>query len=226
MTTKSKQEIQNQLAPLAKTLFNDNLVCLFRHGDALSQISLFLKDLNPHKLPEISGFLKVLEKMHLSMAYLFTPEMVQTAADTYPLEFLDIAQHHEVLIGEMPLLGFVPSRAALRLQCERELRGLLIHLHRERAIHSRSSEIRRMLERTFPHFFPVFHGVCWLLDGSYPQDVPQTLGLIGQHWQLENLFARIQQPVHDQDGLRTLAGDYILGIESITQSIDRMEVQS
>jgi hypothetical protein len=61
------------------------------------------------------------------------PPLVLTAAelegslDAYPVEFLAIRETGRVVCGEFDLAGLDIRTSDLRLQCERELRGLLIH---------------------------------------------------------------------------------------------------
>ncbi len=225
MFFKSQAHWQQEIAPCAQTLFGDNLICLFHQN---WRVSVFLHSNNPKDLPDFAPFLKILSKAKASLAYIFSPEMVFSAADTFPLEFLELSHRHTVLAGEFPLTGFTPDLASLRHQCERELRGYLIHLRREAAIHSQSSkDMQSMIAATLPQFDTVFLGIFWLTQaGRFPQGRSQCLETIDQTWQLGNLFSRLVNPPKDVKELRWLVGDYILGIETILKSIDRMEVPS
>lgn len=191
------------------------------------EIGFFLHSLNPKELPDFAPIIKAFGKANSSLGFLFTPDMVHSASDTYPLEFLNLANRHAVLHGEFPLQGFMPHPMALRHQCERELRGLLIHLHREFAIHSGSpKELRAMLQYTLPRFQPVFRGIYWLLNQfQYPSSTAECLMFIDSYWQLGNLFPRVSTPPKDSQEVQWLAGDYILSIEKILKTIDHLEVQ-
>lgn len=57
-----------------------------------------------------------------------TPEWIRGSTDVFPIEFLDMLDHRKVVFGEDPLAGVAVSKANLRLQCEHELRSLLLKL--------------------------------------------------------------------------------------------------
>ncbi len=67
-------------------------------------------------------------KLGLAAPLMMTPEYIAASCDTFPLELLEIQQQHAVLAGKdhFATLQFKP--ADVRLQCERELKGELIHL--------------------------------------------------------------------------------------------------
>jgi len=50
--------------------------------------------------------------------------------DVYPIEFLDMQEQHRLLAGEDVLKDLKISQGNLRLQCEQELKGKLLHLRR------------------------------------------------------------------------------------------------
>jgi hypothetical protein len=95
------------------------------------QISFILNNNNPEKLAPLHLLIKKAYQNAITFGYFFTQESLACSADVFPLELLHISKRNEVLLGEPPLSAFTPDRKALRLQCERELRGLLVHLRRE-----------------------------------------------------------------------------------------------
>src|SRR5690554_8232491 len=78
----------------------------------------------------LQGLLKKANKAGLCFALFFTPKDLLNATDSFPLEFLHIANKNHLLYGEPILKDFVVDLKELRLQCERELRGRLIQIHR------------------------------------------------------------------------------------------------
>lgn len=57
-----------------------------------------------------------------------TPKYIAASLDTFPLEFIEIKQHHLTLRGEDHFDGLEVKDTDVRLQCERELKVLLIGL--------------------------------------------------------------------------------------------------
>src|SRR3990170_7828080 len=63
--------------------------------------------------------------------FLFTKEELMDGVDVFPIEFLNIRQHHKILYGEDFLKDIQISKKDLRHQLEFEFRSKLIHLPKE-----------------------------------------------------------------------------------------------
>ena len=66
----------------------------------------------------------------LGAPLVLTVDGMARSADSYPLELLDLQQCHSPLMGELPLTGLTLKPEHVRLQCERELKSLIISLRR------------------------------------------------------------------------------------------------
>lgn len=55
-----------------------------------------------------------------------TPDYIQRSVDVFPLELLEIQQKNAPLFGEVPLEGVTFDASNVRLQCERDLKAVLI----------------------------------------------------------------------------------------------------
>lgn len=221
------KELQDSLWPewLQET-FGDNLISAFLHGDCLMegfnpfkdfwQISFLLKDNSPEKLTPLQDLLRQAEKSRLSFSYYFTPKFFETAGDTFPLELLHISQKNFPILGDAPLQGFHPEAAALRLQCERELRGLIIRL--------RGKFVYRLRHRTSLDFFleaersllPILYGVYFLENSVYPV----SKDVIREAYP----FLQLPPPGQKEDIVSERANNYIQNVEKILNHVDSMEV--
>ncbi len=67
-----------------------------------------------------------------------TAQQIHASLDVNPIEFLDLHERHLLLEGENVLSSIRVSRADLRLQCERELRGRLTELRQTYLLKQRS----------------------------------------------------------------------------------------
>src|SRR5512147_1150103 len=65
---------------------------------------------------------RVWRKRRIVRPLLLTRRVLDASLDTFPLEYLLIAAHHEALHGPDPFAGLAVERGALRLQVERTLR--------------------------------------------------------------------------------------------------------
>jgi len=73
---------------------------------------------------------------------IMTPDHIRTSLDTFPLELMEIQQQHATLFGQDYFSELTFDNAHIRLQCERELKriligmrqGLLVSAGRERLV--------------------------------------------------------------------------------------------
>lgn len=223
----SIKELQDSMWPewLQET-FGENLISAFLHGDCLMegfnpfkepwQISFLLKENTPNKLIPLQDLLRQAEKFKIQFSYFFTSQFFDSAKDTFPLEFLHISKKNFPILGDAPLKDFIPEKKALRLQCERELRGLIIRL--------RSNFVYRLRKRTSLDFFleaervilPILYGVHFLETMEYPESKDS----IRQKYP----FLQLQPPGQKDNIISEQANNYILEIEKILKLVDSMEV--
>ena len=182
----SIQEILKSKWPtILQNAFGDNLVSAFLHGSCLMEgfsalrspwtVSFILQDNAPDRLDRIRGLAKQAQRENIQFRYFFSPVEIVQSLDIFPLEYLHIANRNAPLCGIQPLAGYIPQRECLRLQCERELRGILVHLRKEfvNAPSGRAKDefFRSLQEDTFP----ILYGVYYLETGSYPENHKQIL---------------------------------------------------
>lgn len=238
MSITTLDQLRNSLVPTLESIPNPPFLGAFAYGDCMEEefqpkqqpfdVGLAFESVNPRDLPDLTALLKAFSKNNARLGFLFTPAKIISAGDTFPLEFLNISQRSFVLQGTSPLQGFRPNPKSLRHQCERDLRGLVMHLHREYVLHQGSpKELQKLLAFTLPRFQPIFRGIYWLFnDSQYPANSKTCTAFIDSHWQLNGILAQVSQPPVDSLILHKLAGDYISGMEKVMNTIDHMEVQS
>ena len=69
-----------------------------------------------------------LGKARIAAPLIMTPEYVKASLDTFPLEFIEIKLRHVTIFGEEYFDGLEFDDGHVRLQCERELKTILIGL--------------------------------------------------------------------------------------------------
>lgn len=203
-----------------------NLLSAFLHGDCLMEgfdpfrerwlLSFLLEDDSPSAIAPLQDLTRKADTDKISFGYFFTEKFFETAEDVFPMEFLHIANKNCPIVGEAPLVGFTPSRAALRIQCERELRGVLLRL--------RGSFVYRLRKKTSLDFFfeaereilPLLYTVHYLKTGVYPKERNEVLA--------EYPFAIIEAPGASDEIVSSRAESYILSLQEVLQDVDRMEV--
>lgn len=217
-------ELQNSEWPRRlQEAFGDNLISAFLHGNCLMEgfdalrspwtVSFILKKNGPAEIAAIQNLSKLAQRENIRFCYFFSPAEIVKSLDTFPLEYLHISSRNAVLCGIPPLSGFTPDRGALRLQCERELRGVLIHLRQEAAgnklLASEPSQEYNKAAEIFRHdanlaMLPTLYGVYFLKTGNYPE----------KHQDVFDMYPSLSQGS---------INNYIDTVSGIVNEVDSME---
>ncbi|MCH7591653.1 MAG: hypothetical protein IH989_02580 [Planctomycetes bacterium] len=104
-----------------------------------------------------------LGKVSIAAPLVMTPDYITDSLDTFPLELLEIMQKHVTLFGDDHFVDLSFEDAHVRLQCERELKVILIGLRqgllaaagREKFIGALEMDVGEGLSRTL-------RGLLWL----------------------------------------------------------------
>jgi len=116
--------------------------------------------------------LPVVEKWHkrkVATPVLLTKEYIQSALDSYPIEFLLMKEHHQVVSGEDVLSDITIKENDLRLECERELRGKLLLLRKSYLnTYGKSRLIKNLLSLSLPTFNSIFSALLHLKKKAVP----------------------------------------------------------
>lgn len=181
------QEIQASKWPrLLQETFGENLISAFLHGNCLMEgfdalhfpwtISFILKKNSTEEIAAIQKLTKQAQKENIHFTYFFSPLEIVKTLDTFPLEFLHLANKNIPLCGIQPLAGFSPQKESLGKQCERELRGVVIQL-RQKFANTPKKNLTKLYESSLKEILPILYGVYYLKTGIYPQRHQDVLDL-------------------------------------------------
>ena len=196
----SVAEFQNSEWPkLFEEAFGDNLVSAFIHGDCLME-----------------GYSALEFPWTVSFIHVFTRYEIKASQDVFPLEFLHIKSKNVTLCGEAPLADFSPNLAELRIECERELRGLLVHLRRAFLYIKEDRHPHGIYVRSQPTLLPLLYGVYYLSTGKYPEN----------HEQVYEMFpgVRIPNMTDDKNVIISNINKHIEAVTTIVNQVDAMKV--
>jgi hypothetical protein len=98
---------------------------------------------------------------------LLTPQLIKNSLDVFPIEMLELSQRRRVLHGRDPFVDLEVSPAALRVQCERELREKLMRLREAYVEHHNERAMRGLLAASLASFTRIFRA-CLVLLGETP----------------------------------------------------------
>lgn len=162
---------------------------------------------------------------------LMTPGFLANSADVYPLEWLDIIDHHRVLAGEDPVPGLSVSDRNLRLELERELKSSWLKLlGRYQAVAGSPSEVRELMVRSSSNFLTLFRGCLRLFGMRHMPPKAKVAAALAEHLGKEvpmdsGAFAFVETL---RDGKRKVSQEeidagmerYLAAIEAVIRRID------
>ena len=114
-------------------------------------------------------------KRGIAAPIILTPDYIRDSLDTFPLEMLEIQRQHELLLGQdfFSELRFEPEH--VRLQCERELKTLLIGMRQGLlAAAGHEKQLHGMTVSAVENLLRTLRGLLWLKGQAEP-DSPEGL---------------------------------------------------
>ena len=153
----------------------------YREGAAKIDSVIVLQKMELAFLDILAPLGKRYGKQGLAAPLIMDPVYICNSVDVFPLEFLNFKLLHHTLYGEDLFAGLTLNKQELRFQCERELKGKLIWLHR---IYVSSMGDRKVLAgdivRHFEGYLPLFRGLVHLLGQAPAAGLKKVLDQLGQ----------------------------------------------
>ena len=135
---RNPSDIFDEFTQSMKSVFGDELISIILYGSAATGNYYYKKsDINFLVLLSETGIQKLSacipavnkwKKRKVSTPLFLSREYIQSSLDSFPIEFFGMKTHHQLVYGEDILSDLEIDTQHLRLQCERELKGKLLHL--------------------------------------------------------------------------------------------------
>lgn len=107
---------------------------------------------------------------------LFATREVPRAVDAFAIEFSDMLDAREVLLGTDPLAGAVIDPSALRLQAENEIRGKIVQLREGLLLAAEAPEqVGALLTTALPSFTTYQRAALRLAGRAVPGSTPEVI---------------------------------------------------
>ncbi len=172
---------------------------------------------------------------------LFTLDEAIAAADTFPLEILDIQNAHEVLAGEPLPSQWRVDLGHLRLQLEREFKEKLLRLRERYTLATGNADrVAGLMVDSLGSFLVLARGALRLfrvpLTGASPAEFPRTkldaLSALAEHISFDvNVFRTVddvkhgRKPARDVPAAETFAA-YLRAVETIERATNDKRLQA
>jgi predicted nucleotidyltransferase len=170
------------------------------------------------------------KKRAVAVPLIMTKAFIRSSIDVYPVEFLNMKRHYHVVHGEDVLKDLVFDGKALRLQCERELKGKLMLLRTgflETA--GKAEDLRRLMAASITAFLSVFGALLLVRGREIPKErrdivpaVAQTYGLDAAPF-LRCIDLREGKKDLSLGDLKTIFRSYTGEIQKLIKAVDGLE---
>lgn len=217
-------------------LCGDNLKSVILYGSAAAgdhlgrhsnyNIIAILGRLNAQDLRNLGGSVEAWMKNGNPAPIFISWQDFQKSDDTFPIEMMDMKEHHKILHGQNPFNGFSLNADNLRIELEHELKSKAMTL-RTRFIltRGRSKEIQELVIESLSAFLVLFRATLRLYGEKIPAHKIDILPLLRKHIDFDDEVFRqaaelkTQRSLPDFDPIHFFER-YLDAIEKVTQVVD------
>jgi len=236
---KTPEQIFEQFSNDYKNAFGDNIISIILYGSAAKGEYVYKKSdinflivLNETGIGQLKNALPLIkrwQKRKVSTPLVLTTEYIQSSLDSFPIEFLAMKQNHEVIFGDDIFSDMKIKDKDLRLQCEREIRGKLLHL-RESYLNTYGEIrlIKQLLRLSVPTFTSIFSALLHLKKVEIPISKIEIFKSVSDEFNID--FAVFEKLIKlnengiklNKEQLNQLMEQYINQIRELTKKVDKL----
>ena len=158
------------------------------------------------------------------------------SCDVYPIEYSDIKDRYKILYGENSIDCLTIEKKDLRLQCEQEVKSLLIRLRQTYLAKAPDKDaIKKLIQASSKTFMVIFRTVLRLSNVTVPKTHEDVVLLFAENIKNNgidfdcNLFLKILEVRKNPKGLKndeieSLIQKLIDSINCVLKYVDKIEV--
>jgi len=232
----------HQLAHEFERIYGEDLQSVILYGSAAgrdyskkySDFNIFcvLSQVTPAMLAKSNRVVRKWMKKGNPAPKFFYPSYFTRSLDVFPMEFLDMRDRHEVLLGKSPLEGIEVDPKNLRHQCEFELRGKLIHLRSFYAAqYDKPRHVAEIMVESFPTIVASMRGLMRLMGEKPPADSRAVVEMIGTRVDINPTIFFDIIDIRSGNGLLPRGDDalthferYLTELGTLTTFVDELEI--
>ncbi len=170
-------------------------------------------------------------KKGLASPLIMDPGYIHSSVDVFPLEFLNFKLRHRTLYGEDLLAGLEIDRRELRYQCERELKGKIIWLHKIYVSAMGDPKVlAKDIVRHFDGYPALLRGILYLLGEAPKGDLKSVLKQLNRATDTDiSVFAGIDAIRKDLaqpsgEGISRLFKNFYLATARLAEVVDGIQI--
>ena len=147
------------------TVVGSSLTEDFKPGQSDINTVLVLGRHTLDSINAVAWLAKPMNRKKISAPLLMTPSYIERSNDVFGVEFLDLQLTHQTILGDDPFVSLTFDKKDIRLQCERELKAMLIRLRQGYiAAAANKKLVRDILISTAKGLAPLLRAMLWLKD--------------------------------------------------------------
>jgi hypothetical protein len=168
------------------TVVGSSLTEDFKPGQSDINTILVLGKQNLAALNAIALLAKPMRRKKISPPLLMTQSYVERSRDVFGVELLDFQLAHETIMGDDPFASLEFDKKDVRLQCERELKAMLIRLRQGYiAAAANKKLVRDILISTAKGMLPLLRAMLWLKDIDRTARTEATFGKAAEEFSID-----------------------------------------
>lgn len=236
---KDPQEIFQEFTQDYQKLYGEDLISIILYGSAAkgeyvykkSDINflIILSEKGIENLRKSLDLVPKWKKRNVATPLFLTKSYIETSLDSFPIEFLDMKEHHQLIYGEDVLKDIDINLKYLRLQCEREVKSKLLHLRQAYLnTHGKRKHMETLISRSIITFASIFRALLKLKGKEIPARKREVILSTSEEFGLDKetfeklLKIRENRLKLSPQELSSLIKDYIEQIRELSQRVDQM----
>lgn len=150
-----------------------------------------IPDNSPSELAPCTPFVKKWARNSIAIPLFITPDYIRDSLDSFPLEFMEMRSSYRVIYGEDVLKDLTFQDNDIRDECEREIKGKLLHLRAEYlALRGDRKGLARLVHRSLNTFRLVFTGALHLKRVPSTEETAGLLDAVAAAYGLDRMFLK------------------------------------
>ena len=180
-----------------KGVLKDNLLSIAGYGWNDTEYVIVAGNLDFDLLSSVQNIVLEFNKKTGKFPLFLTEEELTDGRDVFPLEFLNIKLHHEILYGADLFSSLEFDKKYIRRELEFEFRSKLINLRQGYLEVAKSKEnMGIIVKRAVPTLLPICNGLLFLKDLDVPGSITEVFGIVSEGYKTD---FDVLKKIHEAD---------------------------
>ena len=220
-----------------KNTLGENLVSVIAFGsqanveDAKSNLNLMIvtNELTAENLYDISKPVKKWVKGKNPIPVIMNRDEWYSSFDVYAIEYADIKENYRIIYGEDLVPTICINKYFLRLQCESELKNLLLKYKNNFLMNIKSDrEMKKLLNNVIKTLLVIFRSVLRLHDSAVPYRAVDIIEFASNYLSFNKIVmskiakVRYENEDYTKQELLFIEAELVKDIQNILKQVDAM----